>query len=169
MSGQTYLLVLVLVHESHQPIEDRRSFRLDVAPVEVEQNVVENNRPFHFRRGLWLRFAAAAAEEPASAWVRWRRWRRWRWWRWRRWFWLRILGHQIRQPAANERAGGEADTSADSFVAVLSLNPLMRCGCTAPGAHRAASCRAHQSGLIFVIPVQPVRKKPTAAHAKYFL
>src|SRR5262249_27256947 len=63
IAGETNFRVLVLVHEGNEPVQDCGAFRLNGAFIKVEENIIQQNRPFHLRC-----------------------WRRWRWW-WRR-FWL---------------------------------------------------------------------------------
>src|SRR6266545_3439926 len=70
MAREISLASFVLVHEDHQPIQYGRGFRFDIALVEVEEDIVQDDRSLNLRRRR-----------------RWRWWRRrWRWWRrwWRR-------------------------------------------------------------------------------------
>src|SRR5581483_11614419 len=124
---ERHFLIRVLFQESDQPIQYLRAVGLDRGLVEIEQDVIENNRPLRFRRRRWRR----------------RRWRRNRLRRWRRRRWrrrrsrLRLFREDVSQRAAEQCAGCEADACACAF-AQLSVSSDVRAACARTGASSAA-------------------------------
>src|SRR6266545_6654310 len=113
MAREISLAAFVLVHEDHQPIQYGRGFRFDIALVEVEEDIVQDDRSLNLRRR--------------------RRWRRWRWRRWRRlrrgWWWrrwrLRLLRQKICKTTADQCSRQRPDSCANAQVKIAAITNII--------------------------------------------
>src|SRR6266545_3708601 len=135
MAREISLAAFVLVHEDHQPIQYGRGFRFDIALVEVEEDIVQDDRSLNLRRR--------------------RRWRRW-WWRWWR---LRLLRQKICKTTADQCSRQRPDSCANAQVKIAAITNIIphrgACGST----HDTAGRCAEHSGLVLGHPRTARQKK----------